>query len=56
MTTKIYFQRVKTLYSYVCPDCDTWTRKLEAREKADGMITIRCPDCGFLEKFYGANA
>jgi len=42
------------LFSYTCPECDAYTRKIEGRKTTDG-IQVQCPECGFVEKI-GRNA
>lgn len=43
-------QRPQTLYGYTCPDCDTYNKKVEGMIR-DGIVTVRCAVCGFVERF-----
>lgn len=49
-------QQPRTLYGYTCPKCDAYNKRIEGIIR-DGMVTIQCPACGFLERFKrGASA
>lgn len=37
------------LYGYACPDCGTYSRRVEGRETPEG-VRIKCPECGAIEE------